>query len=63
MLRSAIDSLDIDGADDLMSQLDTYCFEEACEPFVDELRLYVAEFAIEDVLETVDKLTAYIQRQ
>ena len=55
-----IDNFDIDGADEAMTQLDTYKFKEECEPLLDELRTYVADVAMEDIMTTVDRLKEYI---
>ncbi|MEE0687164.1 MAG: ATP-binding protein [Lachnospiraceae bacterium] len=59
-LRDSIDNFDIDGADEAMTQLDTYKFKEECEPLLDELRTYVADVAMEDIMTTVDRLKEYI---
>ena len=60
-LRDAMDNFDLDGADKAMEELDTYRFEEACEPWLEELRAYMADVAMEDVMATVDKLAEYIR--
>lgn len=61
-LKEAMDNFDLDGADAAMDELETYRFGEACEPWLEELRAYMADVAMEDVMSTVDKLTEYIEK-
>ena len=61
-LRDSIDSFDIDGADEAMAQLEIYKFDEKYEPLLDELRTYVADVAMEEVMSTVERLMEYIKK-
>ena len=62
-LKDAMDNFDLDGADAAMEELETYRFDEACEQLLEELRAYMADVAMEDVMTTVDKLVEYIEKQ
>lgn len=62
-LRDAMDSFDLDKADEAMKQLEECQFDAACQPILDELRAYVADVAMEEVMATAGKLIEYIERQ
>ena len=62
-LKDAMDNFDLDGADAAMDELETYRFDEECEQLLEELRAYMADVAMEDVMTTVDKLVEYIEKQ
>lgn len=62
-LRDAMDNFDLDTADAAMKQLEEYQFDEACALLLDELRAYVADVAMEEVMEIAVKLIEYIERQ
>ncbi|MBE5950666.1 MAG: response regulator [Lachnospiraceae bacterium] len=61
-LRDAMDNFDLDGADAAMDELETYRFAEECEPWLEELRAYMADVAMENVMAAVDKLAEYIEK-
>lgn len=55
-LKNAIDNFDLDKADIAMKKIETYRMEDKCQPLLDELRAYVADVAMEEVMDTCDKL-------
>lgn len=55
-LRTAMDNFDLDAADEAMQQLEEYQFPSGCEQMLDELRAYVADVAMEEVIELAGKL-------
>lgn len=55
-LRDAIDMFDLDKADDIMKQLEQYRFSEELEPLAEELRAYVADVAMEEIMFTAEKM-------
>lgn len=56
IIREAIDSFDIDGADEAMGKLETFRLAEEYEPLIEKLRIYVADVAMEDIICTVEQL-------
>lgn len=55
---SAIDSFDLDKADVTMKHLDNYKFPEDCLEELENLRVYVADVAMEDIMSTCKSLEA-----
>ena len=55
-LRDAIDMFDLDKADDIMKELEQYRFSEELEPLLEELRAYVADVAMEEIMATAEKM-------
>ena len=55
-LRDAIDMFDVDKADEIMKQLEIYQFSEELEPLLEELRAYVADVAMEEIMVTAQKM-------
>ena len=55
-LRDAIDTFDLDKADEVMKQIEGYQFTEKMEPLLDELRAYVADVAMEEIMATAQKM-------
>lgn len=60
-LNEAIDSFDLDSADAAIKELDGYRMPEECKPMMDELRAYVADVAMEEVLEITEKMIAVLE--
>ena len=62
-LYEAVDSFDLDTADELMRELDTYVFPKELVASVDKLRTSVSDVAMEDIMELTkemcDKLDDY----
>ena len=59
-LKNAIDNFDLDKADAAMKEIENYRMDEKCQPLLNELRAYVADVAMEEVMETCDKLVECI---
>lgn len=49
-LHDAMDSFDLDEADSAMKELETYAFPEDMQPMLQQLSAYVADVAMEDVI-------------
>lgn len=60
-LRDAIDTFDLDRADEIMKQIEQYQLEEALEPLLEELRAYVADVAMEEVMDMAEKMIKMIE--
>ena len=58
---TAIDTFDLDLADEIMKQLEGYRLEETIEPFMNELRAYVADVAMEEIMATAKKMMEMIE--
>ena len=62
-LHDAMDGFDLDGADAVMKELETYAFPEDMQPMMEQLGAYVADVAMEDVMQLTEtmceKLEAY----
>lgn len=55
-LRDAVDSFDMDEADDAMKELETFVFPTDMRTMVEQLRAYVADVAMEDVLQMTESM-------
>lgn len=60
-LKAAMDCFDLDGADEAMHKLEGFAFPEACQSKVEELSAYVADVAMEDVMNLADELIKELQ--
>lgn len=60
-LNEAMDSFDLDSADAAIKELDGYRLPEKCKPMMDDLRAYVADVAMEQVLELTEKMIAALE--
>ena len=60
-ISEAIDMFDLDKADDIMKRLDTYQIEEVLEPFMENLRAFVADVAMEDIMNTAEQMVKMIE--
>ncbi len=60
-LREAMDTFDLDTADAIMEQLEQMQIPSECGTMMDELRAYVADVAMEDVLRVAEKMIQQIQ--
>lgn len=60
-LKTAMDSFDLDGADEAMHKLEGFAFPEGCQSKVEELSAYVADVAMEDVMNLADELIAELR--
>ena len=60
-LNAAMDSFDLDGADAALAALEEYRLPEALGPYMEELRAYVADVAMEDVMNTGKKMIEILE--
>ena len=62
-LRNAIDTFDLERADEIMKQLEEYQLAEAVESLMEELRVYVADVAMEEIMATADKMIVILNEK
>ena len=62
-LRDAIDTFDLDMADEIMKRLEEYQFPEEMEPLLEELRAYVADVAMEEIMTTAENMINMLEKQ
>ncbi len=55
-IRDCMDCFDTDGSDAAMKELEDYSIPSNCMALMNELRAYVADLAMEDVIATCDKM-------
>ena len=55
-LHDAMDSFDLDGADAAMKELETYVFPEDMQPMLEQLGAFVADVAMEDVMQLTEAM-------
>lgn len=60
-LKTAMDSFDLDGADAAMHELEGFMFSEHLQGKVNELSAFVADVAMEDVMNLADELIKELQ--
>lgn len=53
-LRDAVDTFDLDSADEVMKQIEEYSLPDEMEPLLEELRAYVADVAMEEIMSTAE---------
>ncbi len=61
-LRNAIDCFDLDEADIAMHKLEGYAFPEDCRSKVEQLSAFVADVAMEEVMELTENLIQQLQQ-
>ncbi len=61
-LKDAMDSFDLDGADEAMRTLEGYAFPENCRKKIEELSAYVADVAMEEVMKISEELILELQK-
>lgn len=61
-LKASMDGFDLDGADEAMRALETYAFPEECQSKVEDLSAFVADVAMEDVMNLADELISDLQK-
>lgn len=61
-LNTAMDSFDLDGADAALAELEEYRLPEELGPYMEELRAYVADVAMEDVMNTGKKMIEVLEK-
>lgn len=62
-LRDAMDTFDLDKADEVMKQIEEFQLDETLEPLMDELRAYVADVAMEEVMLTADLMIKMLEEK
>lgn len=55
-IKEAIDTFDVDRADEDMKKLESYKMDESTVPLMDNLRAYIADIAMEDIIKTCEDL-------
>ncbi|MDE7416860.1 MAG: response regulator [Lachnospiraceae bacterium] len=60
-LNTAMDSFDLDGADAALAELEEYRLPEELSSYMEELRAYVADVAMEDVMNTGKKMIEVLE--
>ena len=55
-LHDAMDTFDLDGADSAMKELETYALPEEIQPLAEQLGAYVADVAMEEVMELTEAI-------
>ncbi len=61
-LNAAMDSFDLDGADAALAELEEYRLPEELGSYMEELRAYVADVAMEDVMNTGKKMIEVLEQ-
>jgi len=62
-IRDAIDGFDLDAADVAMENLEACRLPEACRELFEELRVYIADVAMENILEVTDKMLMKLEEE
>lgn len=61
-LNSAMDNFDLDGADAALVELEEYRLPETLSSYMEELRAYVADVAMEEVMNTGKRMIELLER-
>lgn len=59
-LHDAMDQFDLDAADEAMGELERYRLPQECEPFMEKLRVGMADVMMEEVMQTAQEMLAAI---
>ena len=62
-IRDAIDGFDLDAADAAMENLEACRLPESCRELFEELRVYIADVAMENILEVTDKMLMKLEEE
>lgn len=62
-LHDAVDSFDLDEADNAMKELETYAFPEDMQPMLEQLSAYMADVAMEDVMNLTEAMCEQLDAQ
>ena len=62
-LREAIDNFDLDQADEIMKQIEECQLPEEADSLLEELRAYVADVAMEEIMFTADQMINILKRK
>ncbi len=63
LLKDSMDCFDLDGADEAMHRLETYVFPQDCQSKVESLSAYVADVAMEEVMEICGQLISELENK
>ena len=61
-LNTAMDTFDLDGADAALAELEQYRMPEALGTYMESLRAYVADVAMEEVMDTSRKMIELLEK-
>jgi len=61
-LKDAIDCFDLDGADEAMHRIESYVFPEDCQGMVESLSAFVADVAMEEIMELTETLIEELKK-
>ena len=56
-IHQCIEQFDLDGVDQIMEQLEEYQVPECIRESMDQLRVYVADVSMEEIMELTDTMT------
>lgn len=60
-IHQCIEQFDIDGVDQIMEQLEEYQVPECIRESMDQLRVYVADVSLEEIMELTDTMTGLLR--
>lgn len=63
ILRDAIDTFDLDKADEVMKRIEGYRLPKEADSLLEELRAYVADVAMEEIMATAEKMISILREQ
>lgn len=61
-MKDAVEGFDIDGADRAMEQLEECRLPEGCLPLMEQLRVFVADVAMEEMIQTAEEMITMIEQ-
>ncbi len=62
-IRDAIEGFDLDRADEAMNQLEQCYLPQQCQRMMEELRVFVADVAMEDIIQTTNRMLDILQNR
>ena len=62
-IHDAADTFDLDGADAAMKKLEGCRLPQACQEKVEQLRVYLADVALMEVMELTDELHTMLEKE
>ena len=60
-IHQCIEQFDLDGVDQIMEQLEEYQVPECIRESMDQLRVYVADVSLEEIMELTDTMTELLR--
>ena len=60
-IHQCIEQFDLDGVDQIMEQLEEYQVPECIRESMDQLRVYVADVSLEEIMELTDTMTGLLR--